>query len=338
MTSACQNDYSLESVDDETAALIVQLQIADTEELWSSQKGKSRPNAPTDTEIAILLQKQDLLDALSVVSDRRMTRSIASAVYTDGDLVTEATMAEEVAERDRELAHRLSGGSAETTSLVRPSQNIDNAILAKLAGMYVSDTVGQRLFAPENKVGASGSAASSSSYRGDSGQRKATHLRCEACQDEYPYFDVIEAPCSHGYCRVCLQELFDASLKDESLFPPRCCRQSITIESVDIFLTRDLKHRFEQRKVELSTPNRTYCSMSTCSAFIQPSCIEADVGVCPVCDTETCVICKGAAHAGDCPHDTALQQLFDVADQNNWQRCYECRRLVELDIGCNHMT
>lgn len=52
----------------------------------------------------------------------------------------------------------------------------------------------------------------------------------------------------------------------------------------------------------------------------------------------TCVICKANAHTGDCPKDTALQLLFNVADHNDWQRCHACRRLVELDIGCNHMT
>ncbi|PVH71728.1 hypothetical protein DL98DRAFT_387736, partial [Cadophora sp. DSE1049] len=32
------------------------------------------------------------------------------------------------------------------------------------------------------------------------------------------------------------------------------------------------------------------------------------------------------------------QQVLQAADENGWQRCYSCRRLVELDIGCNHIT
>ena len=337
MASICPGRFSLQALDDETAALIVELQIADVDDLWSFGKGKSSSDVPTDAEIAILLQKQDFLDALLFVSDRRMTRSIASAVHTDGDIVTEAATAEEGAARDRDLAHGLNGSSPETIPVAGQFQNMGNAILAKLAGMYVSDTIGQGLLAPRDEIDVSGSSALASSSRAQGAQRRATHLRCEACQDDKPYFDVIETPCNHGYCRDCLHELFDASLTDESLFPPHCCRQNITIESVGIFLTRDLTHRFEQRKVELSTPNRTYCSMVTCSTFIRPSSISVDMGVCADCGTETCVVCKGAAHAGDCPHDIALQQLYDVADENNWQRCYSCRRLVELDIGCNHM-
>jgi hypothetical protein len=30
--------------------------------------------------------------------------------------------------------------------------------------------------------------------------------------------------------------------------------------------------------------------------------------------------------------------VLQTADENGWQRCYSCRRLVELDLGCNHIT
>jgi len=59
---------------------------------------------------------------------------------------------------------------------------------------------------------------------------------------------------------------------------------------------------------------------------------------CPDCSTVTCTLCKAASHRGDCPADTVLQQVLQTADENRWQRCYSCRRLVELDIGCNHIT
>jgi hypothetical protein len=30
--------------------------------------------------------------------------------------------------------------------------------------------------------------------------------------------------------------------------------------------------------------------------------------------------------------------VLEAARENGWQRCNNCRRLVELDMGCNHMT
>ena len=75
-----------------------------------------------------------------------------------------------------------------------------------------------------------------------------------------------------------------------------------------------------------------------CSAFIRVENIENERATCPVCAEVTCTMCKAEAHTGDCPADTALQLVLDTANENGWQRCYGCRRLVELDIGCNHIT
>ena len=51
-----------------------------------------------------------------------------------------------------------------------------------------------------------------------------------------------------------------------------------------------------------------------------------------------CAICKGALRVGNCPRDEAAQQELRLAQANGWQRCYSCRRVVELNYGCNHMS
>ena len=167
----------------------------------------------------------------------------------------------------------------------------------------------------------------------------ALNRQCEACRDAKKYFDLVQAPCRHEYCRDCVRDLFRASLTDESLFPPKCCRMPIPLKTVGIFLNGKLKVEFEEKKVEFGTPNRTYCSRPTCSVFIKSDNVVDDTAVCPDCLAQTCTICKAEAHAGmDCPDDTALQTILELAQANGWQRCYACRRMVELDIGCNHMT
>ena len=92
------------------------------------------------------------------------------------------------------------------------------------------------------------------------------------------------------------------------------------------------------KKVEFDTPNRTYCSNPLCSAFKRPESIINEQDTCPGCNTITCTLCKATAHEGAFPIDTALHQLLHTANENSWQRCYSCRRLVELDVGCNHIT
>lgn len=47
--------------------------------------------------------------------------------------------------------------------------------------------------------------------------------------------------------------------------------------------------------------------------------------------------CKGARHHGDCPHDIALQQVIQAAEQEGWRSCV-CGSIIELTYGCNHMS
>ena len=152
------------------------------------------------------------------------------------------------------------------------------------------------------------------------------------------FVHVARLPCRHEYCRECLDGLFEASMTDESLFPPRCCRQPIPVASVRLFLKLELVQEFARKTIEFGTPNRTYCHSPTCSTFIHPRNIDGESAYCDQCGRHTCVTCKAAGHTGDCPHDTALQQVLETAQDMGWQRCYSCRSVVELEHGCNHMT
>lgn len=128
-------------------------------------------------------------------------------------------------------------------------------------------------------------------------------------------------------------------MTDDTLFPPRCCRQPIVPNSnVRVYLSAEIVHQYEAKKVEFDTPNRTYCSSPACSAFIRAEFIVADRATCQSCGMVTCSICKLADHGGDCPEDEALRSVLQVAKDNHWQRCYGCYRLVELATGCYHMT
>ncbi len=163
-------------------------------------------------------------------------------------------------------------------------------------------------------------------------------VECVAGSEWHPESSVGHTQCSHAYCRRCLQHLFTACLTDESLFPPRCCGQAMSLNFARRFLPPSLVRRFSARKVEMETPNRTYCHVQDCSRFILPRHIENEKATCFRCGATTCAICKGPSHEGDCPHDPAAQELMRVAAENGWQQCGVCRRLVELDHGCNHMS
>ena len=149
---------------------------------------------------------------------------------------------------------------------------------------------------------------------------------------------VVFVPCGHPFCHECLVELFQRIVRDETLFPPKCCNQEIQVMSVSPILGSNLLATFQEKAVEFTTADRIYCHRPTCSTFIPPASVDGDRACCPVCNRRTCTICKGKAHREDCPEDPATKQILETAEQRGWKQCPNCTRLVEITTGCNHMT
>ncbi|KAL8716422.1 MAG: hypothetical protein Q9220_000329 [cf. Caloplaca sp. 1 TL-2023] len=162
--------------------------------------------------------------------------------------------------------------------------------------------------------------------------------KCFICGDSLPMSRILRLPCNHDYCDDCITSLFRSAMKDESLFPPRCCRQDVRVTQVQCLFPDDFMLTFKQREIELGTPNPIYCSNKTCSSFIDHSHIEEDIATCPKCESKTCTVCRGIDHQGDCPEDPAVVSLMEVVKKEGYKQCHSCRRLVEITFGCNHMT
>lgn len=339
-------NYCFAGIDDETANLIIQLQLDDIE--YSSGKGKGHADEVSDINVAFQMQKQELESIALFLSDQRMTRSIALAVQTDGVVLTEAVSRDDVILRDHSMALQLHRDPSVTDIIPEASsppasntQILDEEVLQKLQIMYISstDSKGNRAAVIDGPDCDSviGPLAESSTQ---ATSRYITPKRmCVICRDEIDFCDAARVPgsCRHEYCRACLEQLFHLSMSDESLFPPRCCNEPITVASVRLFLSSDVVRSFEKKKIEYEAPNRTYCCLKSCSLFIPPSNIVDNIGTCDDCGTQTHVLCKLEAHIGDCPNDIALQEVLDLARGRGWQRCYSCWGMVELEVGCNHM-
>ncbi len=143
------------------------------------------------------------------------------------------------------------------------------------------------------------------------------------------------------------------SCRDESLFPPRCCRQVIDAARVRLLLGEASFAIFTKKSVELSTKDRLYCIDGRCGTFIGEAVGENVVitnsratqqlrRICPVCGKLACAACKGPAHAANAicrrDQDAASQVVLELARAEGWQRCPVCRHLVDLKEGCHHMT
>ncbi|KAJ4422103.1 hypothetical protein N0V82_003296 [Gnomoniopsis sp. IMI 355080] len=165
-------------------------------------------------------------------------------------------------------------------------------------------------------------------------QPPPNHRPCTSCMEFTPESRLMRAPCQHEYCHDCVKSLFTTAMRDESLFPPKCCQQAIPADQHAKILGWNLVSLYYAKQIEFSTENRTYCHNAECGAFIKPG----NIGRCSSCGLRTCVSCKKIAHGGDCPKDAELHRVLEMAEQEGWRRCTKCNAMVELAYGCNHMT
>jgi len=162
---------------------------------------------------------------------------------------------------------------------------------------------------------------------------------CIVCREKHHLHDVLRAPCGHFHCRECFHRRAEMSTRDESLFPPSCCGQEIPLLSGSHFLEKELWEVLKTKAREYETANRTYCYDASCSAFISSEHVRLGVATCPKCSKETCAMCKGRPHIDfECPEDPVEKELEALAKAEKWARCPNCKRRVERDGGCNHMT
>ncbi|KAI0172598.1 hypothetical protein GGR52DRAFT_415183 [Hypoxylon sp. FL1284] len=324
---------------DQTLILAFELLSQDAQEVISAVtgKGKQREGVETDAQIAFRLFQEELQDAEALLTDKQMAISIGKAVQLDGGVLSQLQEEERIAHGDHQLSIALDNGETEarTAHADAHSPEYDAEFIEKLACIYITgfddDASDRGICSDEETI--AGDQPESSAWAASRGPRKRA---CEACGEVKHFAELARAPCQHEYCRQCLTHLFGAAATDESLFPPRCCKQPIPLDKSQPFLDSNVVRQYRKKAVEFSSPHRVYCY--GCAAFIPPTNHKDDAATCSDCGCQTCISCKGAQHGGDCPEDEKLQQVLQMAREEGWQRCQNCWCMVELDMGCYHMT
>ncbi|KAK4665050.1 uncharacterized protein QC763_510030 [Podospora pseudopauciseta] len=327
----------LSGLDHETLRLMVQMQLDDLHALGETarQKGKGHAGEKPDFALAIEGYRDELLRTSQLLADEAISKSITQAVRQDAAVIRALEAEEQRAASDREMAFQLSGTKNPYSSTIpRPATPaLDGETLERLEQLWISP----------DRAGTSGHAESSawaSSRKQEVSGENNKKKECVACNNAFFSFDMVNSNgCGHDYCRGCIKTLFQSSILDESLFPPRCCGNQLLLDGCRHLLPSALVGQFRAKKIELETPNRTYCHLPTCSTFVPPQAIKGNIATCPRCSARTCDVCKKAAHANsDCPEDPATQELIRLAAAEGWQKCRSCLRFVELGHGCYHIT
>ncbi|KAI9746748.1 MAG: hypothetical protein M1818_000463 [Claussenomyces sp. TS43310] len=134
------------------------------------------------------------------------------------------------------------------------------------------------------------------------------------------------------------------SVNDPQHMPPKCCTsEHIPLKHVERLFDTSFKILWNKKFQEYTTKNRMYCPARRCGEWIKPGNIYVEggkrYGKCSRCKTKVCGRCNGKWHGSkDCPKDDATNALLEAAKKAGWQRCFNCRSMVELKEGCNHMT
>ncbi|KAF7452978.1 hypothetical protein TUN199_04948 [Pyrenophora tritici-repentis] len=167
---------------------------------------------------------------------------------------------------------------------------------------------------------------------------------CCACGDDKEEKVSMKLSCSHIYCHDCIIDLFRFSIhQDATLFPPRCCKvpTPFYINSTSgshehsSVLPDKLLEEVRIKKAEYDFVHATFCS--TCGRRIPEETTKDSTAECRSCNTATCTTCKNKAHKGVCPEDDDTKLLIAAAEKVMWQRCSQCKNMVELDHGCFHI-
>ncbi|KAG2025857.1 hypothetical protein GB937_002579 [Aspergillus fischeri] len=305
-------------MDAASSAIILDILREDIRDTMDRNKGKQPVGQSSDEELALQLWEEELDNYNRSLEDERLARSIARAVVDDGVAVTTARQEELRASDDHRLALELSGQPVPPPQQPQPH---DQSVAVQLSEDKMKDYIDLTLadtdfdLLPTRVASQHAEAESSRNPKrcciaGPSNE--GLLYECAVCTELVPSTDIIPAPCSHTYCRICAVRLFQDSMTDETLFPPRCCRKEIPLSLVSGFLGLARSQQFEEKAIEFSDPHRTYCSNPSCSEYIFPYSVSSYIGTCSHCSSRTCMRCKKPAHEGDCPdEDEELLQLAE---------------------------
>lgn len=166
---------------------------------------------------------------------------------------------------------------------------------------------------------------------------------CVICMELIDLYQGYRLKCKDFICHPCLFKLFEYAITFESLYPPRCGGEEITLDWLFMnrfdgtFEGRDLMFRYREKSEEFLAADRTYCAIPSCSAFIKQNLImPLKFAQCGVCGSFTCTICKNAMGSEEC----CVESVFEAeAKKSGWKKCFKCKTWIEKVEGtCDQMV
>lgn len=182
--------------------------------------GKGAETFSSDQELAMRLYKEVLKKTASFFSDRALARSIS-----DNSEFHEKAIEQRVLRKQRYMRHGLE--QLNLSGIIIPRNPTDaksqvqvlhdrlmghpNPYSVREFASKISDTTDNKVLNAESSAGES--------------SRSTNRRQCIACLSDARVSQIVKLPCGQKYCTECLGSLFEKSMSDPTLFPPRCCHQ-----------------------------------------------------------------------------------------------------------------
>ncbi|KAB8338732.1 hypothetical protein FH972_021677 [Carpinus fangiana] len=307
--------------DHESAVSLLAMQLDNLNTLLSDLP-EGQNNEDVDLRAVLLAQREEVESSLASTRDRALCISISKAVETDGPLISLA--------QAHELHQKPTDTHAdEAEPTMQPAEDSDS----HGSGQHVDvhpDRLIEHLWSynivPQPPLDEA------------SAGTPTAELECSVCLEKNPATQSYNSPCGHVYCHVCLRRVFHEATLNGPYLEPYCCDTPIPLATVNTLVGPSILAKHQLATLEHSSTDRTYCANTHCASFIPPHLTHKTLATCHNCHHRTCILCKSTSHPGAVCDRTADDPILQLADQEGWRRCYQCRTLVELETGCYHMT
>ncbi|KAJ6264923.1 hypothetical protein Dda_1076 [Drechslerella dactyloides] len=158
---------------------------------------------------------------------------------------------------------------------------------------------------------------------------------CNICGDMHQNYRVFSLDCGHRYCVDCLRDHIMHVVNRKSQYPPRCCEPLPLVFAAEVLMETELNRLLDLRDAHESSKQ---VSCHDCKEDILQGSIQDSSAYCVSCAKFTCTHCGKELHDGLCPEDKDTAMLLETARNEGWSKCEKCSHVVELTVGCFHMT
>ncbi|EPS40838.1 hypothetical protein H072_5289 [Dactylellina haptotyla CBS 200.50] len=190
-----------------------------------------------------------------------MAQSIADAVDQDASTIAEIVAVETTAARDREQVLRVENVTPRSTSTVPTDDTVcvyeDYETQASIP-LHVLETPA---FPEDYTYGSTQAGSSSQPQKKGAEYFAGPKVRCSSCLDHVLQTYNINCSSDHMYCRDCLRKYIFAAMKDETIYPLKCCRTEASHDAITAVLTPTEYQRYIDVGTEYGTANRLYSAL-----------------------------------------------------------------------------